>query len=463
MLGLDTIEVIHRTLTSIKKLLNGDIDLYKIDYNDPKVYNMLCNGDVSGVFQLSNQAQKVMEQCPKNFDDLIAINALIRPSTGDWEEYIDRRKGKEWSTHPDRMPYMQDTMGTMTYQEQFLLDAKTFAGWGIAYADKHIRKNKNIKEDKVLREKFYVDSAKRGYDMKDVMEIWREIETSVDGGYGFNKSHSASYAMTSFQTAWLKYYYPEHFYASLMSVEEDQSKIAEYVAECKQKSIVILPPHINKSTEDFVVTKEGINYRITAIAHVGKSTIKAINDLRPIKSFDDLIERRTKKGVKINTLRNLVKSGCFDFDNPDRAELLWRIDMMNRTKTEVKNEIECKRYTNDKVTKAKWEKETLGVYLTQHPLEKYGFKSLAEFKEGDNALQGGEISDVSVIRDKNNKEMAFIMIDTLFGVVKVVVFATKWKHKELQELCKVGNIAFIKGKKSGNGILLNEMEVLEWK
>ena len=462
VLGLDTIEVIHRTLNSIEGLLDEDIDLYKIDYNDTKVYEMLCKGDVSGVFQLSAQAQKVMEQCPKNFNDLIAINALIRPGIGDWQEYIDRRNGKEWTIHPDRISYMGDTFGTMTYQEQFLLDAKTFAGWGIAYADKHIRKNRNIKEDSQLKAKFINESVERGYEMEDMEVVWGEIEASV-GSYSFNKSHSASYAMTSFQTAWLKLYYPEHFYASLMSVEEDQGKIGAYIAECKRKGIKILPPHINESREDFVVTTEGINYRITAIAHVGDSAIKAINKLRPIESFDDLMERRIKKDIKANTLQNLVKSGCFDFDNPNRAELLWRIDMMNRTKTEVKNEIECKKYKDDDVTKATWEKETLGVYLTQHPLEKYGFKSLEEFREGEYALQGGEISKVSLIRDKNNKEMAFIMVDTLFGVIKVIVFATKWANEELQALCKVGNIAFIKGKKSGNGILLNEMEVLEWK
>ena len=315
---------------------------------------MLCKGDVSGVFQLNNQAQKVIEQQPKNFKDLIAINALIRPGVGNWEEYIARRKGKPWEVHPDRLAYMKETQGTMTYQEQFLLDCKTFAGWDIAYADKHVRKNKNIKEDNELKTKFFADVKKNGYDESIAKTIWDEICDAVDGGYSFNKSHSASYAVLSFQTAWLKYYYPKHFYASLMSSEKTdsngQNAIANYIAECKQRGINILPPDINKSGEEFVVTNKGINYRITTIKHVGESAIHSILELRPIKSFDDFMQRREKKHIKTNVFVNLIKAGCFDFDNPNRAELLWKVDMMNRTKTQIKEGFECPMYEwNDKV------------------------------------------------------------------------------------------------------------------
>ena len=127
-------------MTQLKGDIDSVIDLYTIDFNDSKVYDMLCKGYVSGIFQLSNQAQKVIEQQPRNFKDLIAINALIRPGTGDWHEYIARRKGKPWTVIPERMPYLEETEGLITYQEQFLLDCKTLAGWDIAYADKHVRK-----------------------------------------------------------------------------------------------------------------------------------------------------------------------------------------------------------------------------------------------------------------------------------------------------------------------------------
>lgn len=182
ILGLETLPIIKRTLDYIKQSKGLDIDLYKIDLNDKNIYDMLCSGDVSGVFQLANQAQKVMEQQPRDFKDLIAINALIRPGISDWEEYIQRRKGKQWTTNQQRMSYMEETVGLLTYQEQFLLDCKTFAGWNIAFADKKVRKNKHIKEDVELHQKFINDAVERGNDEIEMEELWKEIENAVDGG-----------------------------------------------------------------------------------------------------------------------------------------------------------------------------------------------------------------------------------------------------------------------------------------
>lgn len=462
VLGLETLPVIKRTLDSIRESTLEQIDLYNIDYDDENVYNMLCSGDVSGVFQLAGQAQKVMEQKPRNFKDLIAINALIRPGVGDWEKYIARRKGKEWSIHPDRMAYLEETEGVLTYQEQFLLDCKTFAGWDIAFADKNVRKNKDIKNDEDLKHLFIEDCLyQRKLQEKQAEELWDEICDVVDGGYGFNKSHSASYAIISYQTAWLKYYYPEHFYASLMTKSgDDQDLVANYIAECKQRDIKILPPDINLSDEEFIVARGGINYRITTIKHVGDSAIQHIKELRPIKSFDDFLERREKQHIKKNVMINLIKSGCFDFDNPNRAELLWKFDMSERTKTQIKEDYQCPEYEyNDKI-KAEWEKEVLGMYLSLHPMEKYGFKQLDAYPDGGDALQGGEVYDVKEIIDKNNNQMAFGFLSTLYGNLKVVIFSNSW-NEETQEAFQVGNIVLTKGRRSGSDILLNEVEVLE--
>lgn len=284
---------------------------------------------------------------------------------------------------------------------------------------------------------------------------------------GFNKSHSTSYAVISFQTAFLKYYYPKHFYASLMSSEktdgDGQTIIAGYIAECKQKGIKILPPDINLSEEDFIVTKGGINYRLTTIKHVGNSAIRHIKILRPIKSFDDFLERREKRYVKKNILVNLIKAGCFDFDNPNRAELLWKVDMEERTKTQIKQNYQCPKHTwNDKI-KAEWEKEVLGMYLSTHPMEKYGFKPLNNYKDGGQALQGGEINDIKIIRDRNNNEMAFVFLDTLFGNLKIIIFSSVWRYKNIQKQIQIGNIILIRGRRSGNDFLLDSLEVLEEK
>lgn len=470
ILGLETLPVVRMCLDSIEASTGKRINLARIDMESPGVYQMLSSGDVSGVFQIAEQATKVIEQRPENFKDLIAINALIRPGVGDWEEYLARRKGKEYDIYPPRLPYMEETVGTMTYQEQFLLDAKTLAGWDIAYADKHIRKNKDIRNDDTLRRKFLEDGMALGQP-KDVLEaVWMEIEDAVDGGYSFNKSHSASYAVLSYQTAWLKYHYPEHYYAALMSGcktdGEGQNEVAKYMAECKQKGIQILPPDINHSGNRFTVTEGGIAYRITTIKGVGDSAIAHINDLRPFTSFDDLLGRRTKSLLKNNVIENLIKAGAFDTFGNKREDLLWALDMSKRTKTQIKEGYICPRYEVDDMTYMEWEKEVLGMYLSAHPMERYGFQPLSSFKDGmDGAIIGGEVVDVFEFHPKKDParpKMAFVSLNTLYGTVKVICFAHMWSRNETRLTLRKGNMVLIKGKRSGNDIILNEMEVLSY-
>lgn len=464
VLGLKTLPVVKNTLDSIEATTGEKVNLYEIDYEDQDVYDMLCKGDVSGVFQIAAQAQKVMEQQPRNFRDLIAINALIRPGVGDWTEYIARRKGKDWSVYPPRAAYMDETVGTMTYQEQFLLDCKHLAGWDIAFADKKVRKNKNIRADEELRNKFISDAITHGHEEVIANSVWSEIEDAVDGGYSFNKSHSASYAMLSYQTAYLKCKYPLHFYASLMSGEktdgDGQDAVAGYIAECKQRGIEILPPDINRSGDTFVVSNGGINYRITTIKHVGESAINHINELRPIDSFEDFMERRNKSHAKKNVITNLIKAGAFDFDNPDRAEMMWRFDMSQRTNKQIKEGVVCDKYDWDDKLKAEWEKEVLGMYLSSHPMEKYGFKSLDSFPDSTYCLQGGEVYDIKVFKDKKANDMAFVFLNTLHGNVKILVFASTWKYEGTQNLLQVGNLVLVRGKRSGDAVLFDSGELL---
>ena len=169
VLGLENLTTVRYALDMIKENEGVDIDLDEIDFEDKEVYDMLCEGDVSGVFQLANQGAMIMEQKPSTFADLIAINALIRPGVGDFNEYIARRKGKKFEIHQNREWYMKDTVGLMTYQEQFLLDCKTFAGWDIAFADNNVRKNKRIKEDVDLRNKFITDCCNNG-----ILLLWHK-------------------------------------------------------------------------------------------------------------------------------------------------------------------------------------------------------------------------------------------------------------------------------------------------
>jgi DNA polymerase-3 subunit alpha len=467
VLGLETIEKLHACLESIRAS-GQTIDLATIDLEDQDVYSMLSSGDVSGIFQISAQSNKVMQQQPRSFRDLIAINALIRPGTGDWEEYIARRQGKEWEIHPERLSYLKETEGLITYQEQFLLDCKTFAGWDIAYADKKVRKNRDIRNDTELNKKFIQDGIQNGQKQEELQAIWNEIENSVAGGYSFNKSHSASYAMLTYQTAYLKYHYPEHFYASLMSGcktdGDGQNEISTYMAECKKRGIRIIPPDINHSNDNFVVTDIGIAYRITTIKHVGESAISHILDLRPILSFDDFMERRDKSKANKAVVINLIKAGAFDFDTPNRGDLMWTYDMSQRTKTQIKKDFQCEPYVYDDTIKMMWEKDVLGMYLSIHPMEKYGFKSMDEYSENQSCIQGGEVTEIYEFhprKDTSNPKMAFITLNTLYGTLKVTCFARDWARMDVQELFHIKNILLIRGKKQGKDVLFNSGELLE--
>ena len=467
VLGLATLPVLKETLDSIKEHEGEEVDLYSLNYDDPKVYDMLKAGDVSGVFQLANQAQKVMEQKPDNFLDLIAINALIRPGIGDWEEYIARRKGKKYYLHPHRTSYMEETQGIITYQEQFLLDAKMFARWEIAYADKKIRKNKDIRNDVDLMTQFVQNGIAVGYPVEVLQGVWAEIVEAVAGGYSFNKSHSASYAMISFQTAYLKCHYPIYFYSALMTSEKSgadgQDMISQYIYECKDKGIPVLPPDINKSGDDFLPTKDGILYRLTAIKHVGESAITSLHMLRPIKSFADLLERREKRHVRKNVIISLIKAGCFDFDEPDRGKLMWLLDMDGRSNKQVKDDYQCPTYEYNDRIKANWEKEVLGVYLSLHPMEKYGFKPLDTFPDGGTALQGGEVHEIRIFKDKNKNEMCFAFLSTLFGNLKIIIFSNTWSQneEEYREMLTQGSLLMVKGRRSGNDLLVDSIKRLE--
>lgn len=380
---------------------------------------------------------------------------------GDWTEYIARRKGKEYTIHPDRKSYMLETEGIITYQEQFMLDCKTFAGWDLAFADKMVRKNKNIREDEELLHKFLTDCQARGYDANFAFNIWKEIEDAVDGGYSFNKSHSVSYAILTYVTAWLKCKYPKYFYASAMtfantkSTDEAQKDIAEILVEVKKHGIKILPPDINESTNEFIATKEGIRYCITSIRNVGESAIKAINKLRPIKSLSDMLKRGEKRHLKKNVVEMLIKAGCFDFENPNREEMLQEYYAIRKEDYEHKE-------WNDKL-KLEYEKETLGTYLTSHPMDKYSFRELNEFKDNEYAIIGGEVIEVVERYDKKGASMAFVTINTPKGNTKCLVFASTWNKRgsKIKEEIKEGNLILLRGRRSGTNLLVDSVEVLE--
>lgn len=466
VLGLENLTTVRYCLDMIEENEGIRIDLDNIDKNDPETYKMLRDGDVSGVFQLANQSSMIREQGTKCFDDLIAINALIRPGVGDFKEYCARRKGKPFTIHPAREWYMKDTAGLLTYQEQFLLDCKTFAGWDIAFADKKVRKNKDIRNDTELREKFLSDSIARGFDEEFVKAVWQEIEDAVDGGYSFNKSHSTSYGVLSFKTAWLKCHYPVYWYASLMNSEKEkehgQQLVEGLIAECKRKGIKILPPDINKGSYKFEGTREGIRIPINLLKGVGEDVVRYITEeLAPINSLDDMLERGLTKYIKKNVVESMIKAGVFDFENEDREYMLWKYYMTRRKKTDIKNGVECEHQEYNEKIKLQWEKQVLGMYLTKHPLEDYNARCIQDFTNDMVAIQVVEVTNIATTMQRNGKEMCFLTGSNQHGSLKCLIFGDLWANQDIKDKAVIGNVLLLKGKRSGNDMIINDMEIME--
>ena len=381
---------------------------------------------------------------------------------GDFKEYVLRRNGKSFNIYPEREWYMKDTEGLMTYQEQFLLDCKTYANWDIAFADNNVRKNKKIKEDVELRNKFITDGVNNGYEEAKLIEIWTEIEDAVSGGYSFNKSHSTSYGVLSYKTAWLKHHYPTYWYASLMNSEiNDQTAIDNLIAECKKKGIKILPPDINKGSYKFEGSKDGIRLPINMLKGVGEDVVKYIQkELVPITSFDDMLDRGLKKYIKKNVVIAMAKAGVFDFEDENREHFLWKYAMRNRKKTDIKNGVECEHLEyNDKI-KLQWEKEVYGLYLSSHPLGNYNVRSITDYTEDMTAIQVVEVVDVTPRLQKNGKEMCFLTGTNQHGALKCLIFANTWECEDIKDVAKEGNVLLVKGKRSGTDMIVNDLEIV---
>ena len=443
ILGLKSLSLIKDAIDFI-----GELNWHDINLEDENIYNMLCTGDVAGVFQLSEQQHAVLEQQPRNFEDLVAINALIRPGVGDWHDYINRRRSGSY-TESSTTPYLNSTSGVIVYQEQYLLLANTYANWDIAFSDKHIRKNKDIWNDIKLKEKWLLDCYEHGVveSNEEAEQIWEDICKVVSSGYGFNRSHSVSYAKLSFQTAYLKYYHPREFYAAYMTQNiTDATKISESINMVRSKGITVLSPDINKSTDKFIPSEEGILYPLTCIKGVGGSVWSDIRRLKPIKDLPDLVERRIPKFIKRTSIEALIKAGAFDYLNKTRGELLIELsELLGQQQEEL-----------EVLPDYKYEKEVLGLYLSCSPFDKYEVQSFNEAPEGKTVATVVEISEVVIKKDKHGGEMAFIIGTNNIETIKIVIFSSVWKNNKIEK----DETVLIKGRKDKSSLLVNYVEKL---
>ena len=503
-LGLRTLTVIQDAVRLAEKSSGKEIDINAIDYNDKKVLDYIGSGETDGIFQLESGGMKgfMKELKPQNLEDIIAGISLYRPGPMDFiPQYIKGKNHPEAITYdcPQLEPILAPTYGCIVYQEQVMQIVRDLAGFTLGRSDLLRRAMSKKKGDVMQKERqafVYGDEEggvpgciANGIDEKTENKIYDEMISFA--AYAFNKSHAAAYAVVSYQTAWLKYYYPVEFMAALMtSMIDNPPKVAEYIYSCRQMGIEILPPDINEGVGNFSVQDGKIRYGLAAIKSIGRPVIESIvrerDERGKFKTLKDFIERLSGKEVNKRTIESFIKSGAFDGLGGTRKQFMiiyvQIVDQVNQERKysmagqlslfdmvddDQKAEFDIplpKVGEYEKETRLAFEKEVLGVYLTGHPMEEYEEKwrksiskttldfqldketGAAKVHDGAKEIIGGIIATLAIKYTKTNKTMAILTLEDLLGTVEVVVFPRDYeKYKEyLQEENKV----FIRGRVS---------------
>ncbi len=457
ILGLKTLTVIDDAL----KLIKDKIDINRIPLNDPKVFSLLSRGDTIGVFQVeSSGMQRILKKLKPNcFKDLIAMVALYRPGplgSGMVDDFIDCKHGKKKIKylHPVLEPILKETYGVMLYQEQVMKIAVDMAGFTLPESDL-LRKAVGKKKPEVLaaqRQKFIEGAEKNGVDKK----IADEVFTLIDyfSGYGFNKSHSAAYALIAYQTAYLKAYYPKQFVAALLTNTQNQDKISVVLNECRRLNIKVLPPDINNSKKEFTIEdeiKDGVKIRfgLGAIKNLGDAALEQIITNQPYKDIYDL---GYKTDLNKAALETLVLSGCLSRFGSRKTlvdalpNIILAANMVGReeetlfgTGEELLPEI--KHSGEYPVTEIlQMEKDLLGFYISSHPLDNFQIPKHTEISNLSEGYQS-VIGMVGKIKKgiKGDKPWLLATIEDYSGTMDILFFN---KHPEIQ----LGQPYLFKGK-----------------
>ncbi len=477
-LGLRNLTLIESIIDMIKKRARINLDIKSIPLDDQDTFSMLSRGETTGVFQLESEGMRnVLKRLkPTNFEDIVAVNALYRP--GPMENipmFIDRKHGKEQISflHEDLKPILENTYGIIVYQEQIMQIASTMAGFNLGEADL-LRRAVGKKKKEILdkeRQHFVEGATIKGYETSIANEVYDLIVKFAN--YGFNRSHAVAYSVIAYQLAYLKAKYPVYFMAALLSsVIGNESKIAQYIKECREMDIQILPPSINKSGYTFLVENHAIRYSLTAIKGIGVAALKGLFTARKSKKFTDLFDfciRVSAKSVNRKALESLIHSGSFDEFGEDRAVLLASLDvaldhaqLVNPDDAQQgdlfsDDEFFLKpKYVNvdpiraeDKLSQ---EKEALGLYLSDHPVSIYEREAKLEqttaissiSNTGRNVRVLVYITELKKIRTKKGETMAFLTVSDQSGDMEGVVFPTVLKRYSI--LLQQGNIVIIDGK-----------------
>ncbi|MBI4667310.1 MAG: DNA polymerase III subunit alpha [Nitrospinae bacterium] len=487
-LGLRTLTVLSNTVKQIKAGKDPDFDLDTIPLGDKKTFQLLGAAQTLGVFQLESSGMRdlIRKMKPTDFFDIIALVALYRPgpiNSGMADQYVRRKHGHEKVElpFPALGSILQETYGVIVYQEQVMKIANVLSGFTLAQADT-LRKAMGKKDAGLmanLRDKFIDGAAGNGYNREKAEALWGQIEKF--GEYGFNKSHSACYALVAYQTAYLKAHFPAEYMASLITSEMDNTdKVLRYIQELRDMGIRVLPPDVNESMSDFTVTPEGIRFGLAAVKGVGASAVNAMIAAREKEGrFTTLLgflESVDSQPVNKRTLEALIKCGAFDSTGNTRAALMGGLEESLAAAQKTLRDREVGQFSifggmgaaeaiEPAISKVKdlpewpekerlaYEKEALGFYISGHPLNSKArdLKILSNFNAStiENATHKAEVRIGGVVvakRTQSTKKgdtMAFLTLEDLHGVVDVTVWPDVYA-KSLDILDKDEPV-FIKG------------------
>ena len=476
-LGLKTLTVIDNALKLIKRRYDKDIDFNSIDVDDPSIYELIQSGHTIGLFQIESSGMQSLNERlkPTNFEDLVAVLALYRPGpmeSGMLDDFIDRKHGiKEIDYFYDEFtkplePILKPTYGVIVYQEQVMQIVQAIGGFSLGKADvvRRAMGKKKIDIMKKYKEEFADGAVQQGYNREHAVELFELIEKFA--GYGFNKSHSAAYAMITFQTTYLKKYYPQEFMAALLTSEQDNTdKVVKYIDEVKRLGIKLSPPSVRKSMIEFTAIKddegdETILFGLGALKGMGASAITKILEARQDGGFEDLDDFLSKIDTsKVNkrVIESLIKSGSMDGFSYTRRALLDNIEKIVETASEcarAKKMAENSLFGDDKELIAlhvdidnvsefdmkkvlEFEKNTMGFYVSGHPLDEFREEiegvnytlssEIENLGDGSKVLFIGKVEEIVERISKKGNKFAILNLMDFHGNIEITLFA---KHLE---------------------------------
>jgi len=475
-LGLKTLTVIRNALDMVERNTGERINMNEIPLDDPSTYALLAAGDTDGIFQLESSGMRelLVQLRPGNFEEIIALVALYRPGplqSGMVSDYIKRKHGKAKIRypHPALQETLQDTYGVIVYQEQVMKIVTEIAGFSMGEADvlRRAMSKKDRKEMDRLSESFLKGAAAKGVSREKANEIVFLIEQFAE--YGFNKSHSAAYALVAYQTAYLKAHCPVAYLAALLTSEKNNTdKLMRYIHYCRDRSIPVDPPDVNESARDFLATAERIRFGLGAVKNIGDAAVESILAAReeggPFLSLFDFCARVDLKKVNRRVIESLIKAGGFDsLSSGWRASLLLRLEEAMERSNRLQAERESVQGSLFDVGLApvepaeepreperpepeEWsfaerlshEKEAIGFFLTGHPLREFkstlescgvvNTQRLQDMPGGSEVSVGGFVSARKDIQTKKGDRMAFLTLEDEAGRIEIIVFPDVYRQ-----------------------------------